>query len=194
MRRLLGACPGACRAGATARVCSDGSPHLVIGRPQSASPLGTGARTRLAITGRGGSSTRRRRCQGGTGGGPMTTTPASGVSSTASGGTSPSTSPAASAGACRTASSRTRPRTAGGPARAPSPSATPGSPAGWRAGRGSGTWSTLTVPWANRDTPRDGRVLHVLAPGELPRRGVVAHERGEPSVAGVLEPGDFNHK
>ena len=54
MRRLLGARPVACRAGATARVCSDGSPHLVTGRPQSASPLGTGAGTCLAITGRGG--------------------------------------------------------------------------------------------------------------------------------------------
>ena len=35
-----------------------------------------------------------------------------------------------------------------------------------------------------RHPARDGRVPRVLAPGELPRRGVVAHERGEPSVAG----------
>ena len=185
MRRLLGACPGACRAGATARVCSDGSPHLVTGRPQSASPLGTGARTRLAATGRGGRQYASAAVQPGGDGrrthddhaclervvdrerGHLALDVAGGERGRVPDGFEPD---------APEDGGRSRPRTLSfGDAWVPG-----------RLARRSGLWDVVDeVPWANRDTPRAMVAFHVCS--RLASRH--AEEWWRTSVASLLWPG-----
>lgn len=191
MRRLLGACPGACRAGATARVCSDGPPsrdrasseRVTSGHGGEDAPRGHGEGREAVRVGGGAREGREadprrprlpRACR----------RPRAGRV------------PRPRAGAPRLRRRRRRARARAGRPRAgrargrrevppahPLPRRRLGPrPAGAQVGAlGRGRRGAVGQP---RHPARDGRVPRVLAPGELPRRGVVAHERGEPSVAG----------